>query len=190
MAEAVRLFVAIELTTEVKKALQAAQRQLQAFSRDVRWAAPEQMHLTVKFLGDTPDDQAEAVCGAAAEIASQVSPFNLELEKHGCFPPRGAVRIVHRAVAPNQALQHCSEFAETAYEALGFPREHRPFSPHLTIGRVRQDGSRGALRRAVEDLRQEPVGQPAEGLVVVRSELGRGGARYSNIVEHRFTGSR
>ena len=184
-----RLFVAIELDREVKQALIDVQGQLGEFSRVARWARPEQMHLTVKFLGETPDQKVEAVCAAAGRVAGQVGPFQITLTDCGCFPPRGAVRIVQRGLADEtQTLHRCRDLCEETFAELGFERERRAYAPHLTIGRVRDDRTGGQLRAAVEGITCQPISQSVEALCVVRSELSPGGAKYTNIAEHKFTG--
>jgi 2'-5' RNA ligase len=185
----VRLFVAIELVKSVKDALQSVQGRLQEFSRDVRWARPEQMHLTLKFLGDTREEQVEAVCAAAGEVAAQVAPFEMSLVGCGCFPPRGAVRIVQCGVADQtQSLPRCAELCEQAFFELGFAKERRPFKPHLTIGRVRDDRTQGRLRAAVEAAECQSVSQQVDAIFVVQSELRPSGARYTNVVRHELSG--
>lgn len=185
-----RLFVAIELNEAIKKELQAVQDQLAEFNRTVRWAKPEQIHLTLKFLGEVPDQDTEGICQAAEEVASQCPPFELRLAECGCFPPRGPVRIVHVAVEDGeQTLQHCRDLCEEAYEKLGFACEVRPFSPHLTIGRVREDRTRGQLRSAIERASCKQLVQSVNSLCVVQSQLHPQGARYANVVCHELTGT-
>ncbi len=182
---AVRLFIAVEMTRQVRDELRSIQGRLREFAGDVRWTRAEQMHLTLKFLGDTPDEQVEAVCGAAGEVAAQLAPFELSLSLCGCFPPRGAVRIVQCGVADaSGSLQQAGELCEDAFDSLGFARERRPFKPHLTIGRVREDRTHGRLRTAVEQIEAKPVAQMVDAIAVVRSDLHPSGARYTNVVCH------
>ncbi len=184
-----RLFIAIELSEAVKAALKAVQDSLGEFTREVRWARPEQIHLTLKFLGEVLDDQVEAVCAAAASVAGQTPPFEITLEACGCFPPRGAVRIVHCAVADRpHTLPKCNELCEGLYADLGFEREARPFRPHLTIGRVREDHTGGRLRAAVERTSCAAASQAVERLCVVQSVLDPTGARYSNVAAYGLGG--
>ncbi|MHC4093865.1 MAG: RNA 2',3'-cyclic phosphodiesterase, partial [Planctomycetota bacterium] len=138
------------------------------------------------------DDQVEAVCSAAGTVAGQVGPFELRLGQCGCFPLRGRVRIVHAGVADLSAggsLQRCRDLCEAAFAELGFARENRPFTPHLTVGRVKEDRTQGRLRAAAEQLSCETVTQSVKALYVVQSVLSPSGARYSNVVGHRLTGT-
>ncbi len=186
-----RLFVAIELDKRVKDELVAAQTRLREFDRTVRWPRPEQMHLTLKFLGEVPDDQVQAVCTAAQAVAAQVEPFEVYLASCGCFPPRGRVRIVHTGLVDRSQhnLQQCRDLCEREFAELGFAREHRPFTAHLTIGRVREDRTDGRLRAAVEHLSCEAVSQSVKALCVVQSILSPAGARYANVACHQLSGA-
>ena len=182
-----RLFVAIELDQALKRTLAKVQRRLEEFSRTVRWTRPEQMHLTLKFLGEVSDDEAGAVCAAAGRVARQVSPFDMKLTTCGCFPPGGAVRIVHLGLADAaNALDRCHELCEEQYERIGFARERKPFRPHLTVGRARQDRTGGRLRQAVAETSCEAVAQAVSSISVVQSELLPGGARYTNLVRQEL----
>ncbi|MCP4250103.1 MAG: RNA 2',3'-cyclic phosphodiesterase [bacterium] len=182
-----RLFVAIELDRRVKDSLTGVQARLGEFDGDVRWTRPEQMHLTVKFLGEVPDDQVEAVCVAAGTVAQGVDPFDIALDSCGCFPPRGRVRIVQVGMVDEAGcVQRCHDLCEQAYEALGFPCEQRAYTPHLTVGRVREDRSNGRLRERADRIRPQAARQRVAALCVVQSLLSKGGAQYNNLVRHDF----
>ena len=108
-----RLFVAIELTDEVRGALQEVQKALGRVTDGVRWVRPEQLHLTVKFLGETPDGEVSRVAEAVARSAARSRAFEMQLTECGCFPPRGPVRIVWVGTHdPSGALQECVNAVE------------------------------------------------------------------------------
>ena len=143
-----RLFVAIELSKKVRSALSRVQSKLQAECSGVRWVPPENIHLTVKFIGDVSDRDVDAVARAVAGVAAEVRPFDMEITGSGCFPPRGPVRIVWAGVGEESgALLGCAERLEDALWELGVAREPRRYSPHLTVGRVRRDVSEGSSIR-------------------------------------------
>ena len=183
-----RLFVAVELAKKLKDQLGAVQAALSEFSRDVRWPKPEQMHLTLKFLGEVPDERAADISEAAGVAAADSRPFEIRLGGCGCFPPRGRVRIVHVAVdEPSGALQECRDGCEKVFAGIGFAPERRPFSPHLTIGRVREDRTDGRLRQAVEGITPEVVVQSVDAIHVVQSVLTPTGAQYTNLSRHALS---
>lgn len=177
-----RLFVAIELADVVRKSLVALQERLKGKWPDVRWTSPQQLHLTVKFLGEVADGDVPAVCEAVAKGAASVPPFRLETGVCGCFPERGAVRIVWvEAVEPSGALRDCVQAVEAQLAPIGFAPEARPFAAHVTIGRVREDRSHGGLRAAVEASRASAAGQDVTRLVLMSSELSPKGSTYAVV---------
>lgn len=183
-----RLFVAIELNAQVKRAVAAVRDRLAEFDRAVRWVRPEQMHLTLKFLGETEDSRAADISKALAIVAEGAAPFDLVTTGAGCFPPRGKVRVVWAGLEDCDGLRTCQEGVEAALEPLGFARESRPFSPHLTVGRVQDDRSDGQLRERVAGLKIERISQPVDSIVLMQSELRPQGARYTKLGEWRLGG--
>ena len=185
-----RLFVAIELMDEMREALKEVQGALGRATDGVRWVRPEQLHLTVKFLGEVPDGEVPRVAAAVARSAERSRPFELQLTECGCFPPSGPVRVVwvgtHEA---SGALQECVNTVEDELEGVGFPRETRAFSPHLTIGRAKEGRSAGGMRAAVERCKVKPVRQSVEELTLMSSVLSPKGPTYNVVTKARLSGS-
>ncbi len=175
-----RCFVAIELPEAVRGALQDLQQRLASLDRAVRWTAPEHIHLTVKFLGEVRDAELARVCQAVSSAVARTRVMELQFQGTGCFPPRGSERIVWAGLpSPPEELLECQRAVEAAVAPLGFPPENRAYSPHLTIGRVRQADRRLNIRGVVRE--QDAFVAPAfvvRELVVFQSLLGPGGARY------------
>ncbi len=177
-----RLFVAIELDEPVRSALGRVQADLKARCDGVRWIPPHQLHMTVKFLGEVPDRDVAKLSEAVGSAASKAAPFEMDISGCGCFPPRGLVRIVWVGASdPAGALLKCVDALEAELETLGFPRERRPFSPHLTIGRVREDRSGGQIRAAVEVHTFESLDQPVGSLTLMSSVLSPKGPTYTPV---------
>lgn len=171
--ETLRTFVAVEISEEVRQRAIALVEVLRASQADVRWVAPETMHLTLKFLGDVPAVETPAVCRAVAEGVAGCKPFALEMRGVGAFPNAHRPRTVWLgAGAGSDALVELHKAVDRTLRALGYPREDRRFEPHLTIGRVR-DGRLGldVLAGLIGDLSAEPVGAWQVGEVVVFSSL-------------------
>jgi 2'-5' RNA ligase len=185
-----RLFVAIELDGRIKDALGRAQALLAAHDRAVRWVTRDQMHLTLAFLGEVPDGRVPVVCDAVRRAAGRCRPFDLTVSGGGCFPPGGGVRVVWVGVQePTGRLPSLQAAVAEELDAVGFPKEGRPFSPHLTLGRVRDDRTRGGLRADVGALSVPPLGQSVSAIRVVASELHASGARYSTVAECALAGA-
>ena len=137
--EQIRAFIAVELPPAVREAVEGVVRELRSGIGDgVRWVRPEGVHLTLKFLGDIDAGSVPAVSRAMAQCAASAAPFDLFLEGVGVFPNARRPRVIWiglgGALEPLLALQHS---IDRELEGLGFARERRPFTPHLTLGRVR-----------------------------------------------------
>ncbi len=184
----VRLFIAIELSDEVRAALTEVQAGIKKWSEMVRWIEPAQLHMTLKFLGEVPEEKVAAVSEGLTVAAGEVAPFDLSLTECGCFPPRGGVRIVWVAAHDESGrLAAIVEAIERQMEPLGFVREERPFSPHLTIGRVRDDRSGSQLRSAVQAAKARPVRQYVSHVTLMQSRLSPKGASYSVVSKASLT---
>jgi 2'-5' RNA ligase len=178
----VRLFVAIELEEAVRSALAKVQADLKGRCDGVRWIPSHQLHMTVKFLGEVPDRDVTKVSEAVNSAASKATAFALEISGCGCFPPRGLVRIVWvGANEPTGKLLSCVEAVEGELEAVGFARERRRFSPHLTIGRVRDDRSGGQIRTAVEAHTYSSLDQTVRSMTLMSSVLSPKGPTYTPV---------
>jgi 2'-5' RNA ligase len=183
-----RLFVAIELDEAVRSQLLKVRRSLEACCANVKWVRPELLHVTVKFLGEVPDPRVVEVSEAVSRAAAMTKEsFEFPLSTCGCFPPRGAVRVIWAGdSAANEPLAACVNAVETELGKIGQPRETRPFSAHVTLGRVNEDRSRGAIRTAVEGCTMARASQEVSSLVLMSSALSRGGPTYSVVSRARF----
>lgn len=181
---ALRLFVGIRLPPEVKAALGQTQTRLHREPAPVGWAAPETMHLTLHFLGNTDEALREPI-GAALRAALQgQTPFELRLGPAGVFPKPQRPDVVWQGLAGDvAALKQLQEQVVVALEPLGFKREQRPYSPHLTLGRVRRGAEPAALvslGTAVTALPAPPaLGWTVERVSLFQSELLPSGPRYT-----------
>ncbi|HEV2913333.1 MAG TPA: RNA 2',3'-cyclic phosphodiesterase [Pyrinomonadaceae bacterium] len=186
-----RVFCALELPSQVRERAASHIADLRGSLPQLRvgWESPEKLHITVKFLGEIEPGRAAEVSSAAERAALGVRPFDLSIEGAGVFPPRGLARVLWLGVADTSStLARLHSQLEDEYARLGFPIEDRPFNPHLTIARLRRpDGARelAALHR---EKGFAPAGFRVNSLVVLRSELGPGGSRYSELSRHPLTG--
>jgi 2'-5' RNA ligase len=135
-----RTFIAIELDENVRDGLARVQAKFkkQAPDGSVKWVNPEVIHLTLKFLGDTPVSKISKVADALAAACQGVDPFELSFEGRGCFPNLRRPRVIWVAVRDlsGSRLARMQAAVEQHVSPLGFPTEERGFSPHLTVGRV------------------------------------------------------
>ena len=141
----IRTFVAIELEAPVRQALAQAQAtlrgQLQKTVPDVRiqWVKPESIHLTLKFLGDIPEDRVPGIQAALARVASGHARFAVAVEGLGVFPDVRAPRVVWIGLTAHvDALTRLTADIETALVAIGCSPDPKPFHPHLTLARIKE----------------------------------------------------
>jgi 2'-5' RNA ligase len=139
----IRAFIAIELPPELKKELTKVETQLKINSSPViKWIEPGSIHITLKFLGETSDAILDDLILAMEESVVGVSPFKLDVRQLGAFPGVDRPQVIWVGVSGEmEKLKQLQKNLEKNTEQLGFKRESRTFSPHLTLGRVR-DGAR------------------------------------------------
>jgi len=131
-----RLFIAIELPDEVKRALAGLKTDIPG----ARWVPTDQIHLTLAFLGEVDEAVLERLAGELARI--QVPEFQLCFSSTGCFPDRRRPRVLWVGLEPEPRLKHLAVGVHEAVLACGIPQEERPFSPHITLARLRLSPSR------------------------------------------------
>jgi len=177
-----RAFVAILPPPEVREALSRAARSLPVIG--VRWVRPENIHLTLKFLGEISEEQAPQIASALAQVARLRRPFRIEPEGLGAFPSPERARVLWAGVGKGSAsLEELAAAVEEALFPLGFGREQRPFRAHLTLGRARGRPAR------LEAGRLDPgiPGFTAGSLHLMRSAQGPSGVYYESLAEHPFS---
>lgn len=185
-----RTFVAVELDEELRGNLAHLQRRLRdrVAPRSVRWVRPEGIHLTLKFLGDTPLAQVDEVKAALAQAVREVQPFTFTVENLGCFPNSRRPRVVWVGLhEPSGALHRLREAVEAQVAPLGFPTERRSFHPHLTLGRVQRYASTSEVREIGDVVSGSNIGIVDEMAVAavsyIKSELKPSGAVYTTLLE-------
>ena len=185
--ERVRSFIAVELPSAARDAVERVMRELRATAGDgVRWVRPEGIHLTLKFLGDIDVDSVPAISTALGRCADSAAPFDLYLEGVGVFPNARRPRVVWVGLGGAlESLQGLQQSVERELEALGFTRERRAFTPHLTLGRVRDGASAQqgrALSEAIAGASVQPgVVLPVRELALMKSDLQPTGAVYTRL---------
>jgi 2'-5' RNA ligase len=180
----IRSFISVPLDAALMAALEKLQRELRAGTA-VRWTKPAQIHVTLKFLGDVPEDNIPALEAALRTACAGAKPFEVSLEGLGCFPNERRPSViwvgVGKGIEPLQALQARIE-AET--QELTGHQEEREFKPHLTIGRVKSPNA-GELQRIGQAVQSAQVGTLGAWTVssvhLMKSELGPAGATHSEL---------
>jgi 2'-5' RNA ligase len=176
MSEAIRAFFAVELPAELRARLVTVLESLQAeLPGAVRWTPEENLHLTLKFLGELPAERLPKLVGSAAGKLASVEPFDVALGGLGAFPNARRARIVWVGVLEGQPpLARIARKLDASAGRVGVERERRPFHAHLTIGRLRTPARVPVERLAVPDFTPFSV----EEVVLYESRLSSTGATY------------
>jgi 2'-5' RNA ligase len=178
-----RLFFAIELGAPLLDLLDDATTTLRAEVPDLSWTTREKRHLTLKFLGDAPDDAAPRLVEAAERVGARHRPLEMSVREVGAFPNFRRARVVWIGVEQDPRLELLHHDLEIACEQAGFEVEGRPFRPHLTLARVRAplsiERARG-LARVARSVRLRATEQ-VNGITLIESTLAPSGAHYRRV---------
>ena len=181
-----RAFIAIDLPVAIRAALREKQQAFQAACPDASWTRPEGIHLTLKFLGEISEAQVKQVSDALSAL-ERFEAFEIGVEGFGFFPDARRPRVFWAGLQAPPALPELAARVETALESLGFPREQRPFTPHLTLARFKiprsQAALQGLLEREVGAVREPPLlGRFAVSeFFLFESKLSPHGAEYTKV---------
>jgi RNA 2',3'-cyclic 3'-phosphodiesterase len=193
----IRTFIAVELPDDLRRSVVRVQEKLKRAlpisgrQSDVRlqWVRAESLHLTLKFLGDIEESQLEPIRAALSGAVQAVPSFTMEVEGIGAFPDAHAPRVIWaglRAGPPQHALLTLASTVEAALVPLGFQTEEKPFSPHLTLARVK-GGSRALGKVLYHSLQAGPESSgalgtlPVESVALIKSELRPTGSVYTRL---------
>ena len=178
-----RPFLAIELPDSLRPGLAQVQEELKRSRAEVRWVPVGNIHLTLKFFGNVPDDEIEPLAAAAREAAAQAAPLQLQATSAGAFPSPNAPRVVWLGLGGDMVpLTQLFYRLEKAFAGLGYPAEGRAFNPHLNLGRVKSPANRDKLARLLEKL--PPLDWPpftVKELILFQSVLSPQGAKYTPL---------
>jgi 2'-5' RNA ligase len=174
----VRLFVAVELPEPVADAVAgiavAARERLPPAS----WVQRENLHLTLAFLGEVDEPSAGALEPALARAVGGQAPIAARIEGAGCFPPRGAVRVVWLGVEPAPALAELAERVRAAARRSGVAFDDKPFRSHVTLARCRRPWPPATRELWGERAPRPPIELEVRSVALVESERSPAGSRY------------
>ncbi len=196
-----RTFIALELNEALQQFLGDIISQISQELPDLRWVNPNGIHLTLAFLGELNDEQLIEAIHAAEAAAQKATPFKYRLKGLGIFGSVRHPRVIWMGVedlpsgkVQGSPLQHVHRVLTKELELRGFELEKRPFSPHLTLARIKQPLTLDAQQRLQRLLHSRLAGSssvfyPVNTLCVMKSELSRAGAKYTALKESSFSRS-
>ena len=184
-----RVFIAFELPKEIRAAISEYTQPLRSLPGRVSWVKPDNIHLTIKFLGDTPEKKNNDISGALREVARGVQPITATISGSGVFPNERKPRVLWIGVDEKSGvLQKLTAGIDNRMHDFCFKKEVRSFSPHLTIGRVRE----GGVDKIVAAMRERPfAAQEVEWneITLMQSELRPGGSLYTPLCKIKLGSS-
>ena len=182
-----RAFIAVEIPSEIHKAIESKTAPLRAAldASLVRWVPTDNVHLTLKFLGDVSPANVEMLSQMLSVEVGQHATFALKFGGLGSFPNPRRPRVIWIGIQAPAGLEALQHGIEAAAATLGYPSEERSFSPHLTIGRVKQNVSSAGVQKIRSALEQTKVGALGTAQVsavhLFKSDLKPSGAAYTRL---------
>lgn len=192
--EQIRSFIAIELPEEVRAGLRRLQNELKLPEHSfVKWVAPDGIHLTLKFLGNISPQKVTDITSVMEQASQGISPFHLEVTEVGAFPNMRQPRVLWVGIKGEiDKLVAWQQRLDNGLVPLGFAKEARAFTPHLTLARLREGCSPGDKRDFGEMVTKTPVEMSYKfnvtSLNLMKSQLLPGGAVYSRLAEVKLKG--
>ena len=186
-----RVFIAIDIDEQIRKMLGELQLELQTKAdikkSDVKWVRPDNMHLTLKFLGEIKDEQVPEVCNIVKDATNGHESFELAVESVGHFGGRSA-RVLWVGCGQNcSELRRVQEDIEQQLASAGWPEEKRDFAGHLTLCRVRNPKAGVKLAQLTEAYKDFKLGiMPADAVLVYQSQLRPTGPIYTVLGNYKL----
>ncbi len=180
----IRTFIAIEIPGEIRSQIAALQDQLKPLGGRVSWVKPENIHLTLKFLGDTDSALIEEIASQLQQSVVTFAPFEVLVAGVGAFPNQTHPRVIWVGASsqPAEQLKLLASRVDAVVSRFGFQKETRPFSGHLTLGRVKEPrGIAPTIERLKRNENFTAGGFLVQQFVLMKSELHPAGSIYTPL---------
>jgi 2'-5' RNA ligase len=187
----IRAFIAVSVSDEIRSAVHSVETELKSVGADIKWVRPENVHITLKFLGNIRQEDLEGLKSALTGAIEGECAFEATVDGLGTFPRGGGKpRVVWMGLeAGVEDLTRLAAIVEDACASVGFERERRPFAGHLTIGRSRRGGGRlRELAERVPQVRFNPLQLKVDEVNLVRSRLSPEGPTYTVLESFTLSG--
>jgi len=187
--DTVRAFIAVKSGENAEIALGNVLKELIKTEADVRWVHAENLHLTLKFLGNIKTELLETVTKTLEKISQGMKPINLNISGLELIPNPHYPRIVCAELGGEvDKLKHLAELVEMELVKLGFPAEKREFFPHITLGRVKSFKAKSSLVMKIRQLHKKDFAQICvESIFLMKSELNSTGAIYTELAKIKLS---
>ena len=183
--------MAVALPGPLKRAVGEVIIKLKESGSDIKWVPYENLHLTLKFLGATGEELIDEMKSALYKKLSHYAPFYIKIGGVGYFPGGRDPRVIWIGIEEQGSLADICRNVEEVMLKFGYPREARPFSPHLTIGRVRSPRRVAEVIKRLDEFRTIAFDEfEVKGVALMKSELKPGGAEYTCLAEISLEGEK
>lgn len=177
-----RGFIAIDITATPQ--ILTFENEIIKTDADVKLVEPENIHITLKFLGDTDEKYIEPIEQSMKEAVKTIKPFPITLRGTGVFPNQNYVKVLWVGIIDNGQIEPIAHAIDLSLAPLGFKKETRGFSPHLTIGRVKTARNKEKLLNIIQQYHEEAFTvQEVKSIVLKKSELTPKGPIYTSLKE-------
>lgn len=182
----IRTFIAIEISEDLRQELAEVQQELRESEADVKWVKPQNLHLTLKFLGDLPEEKTREVKEILENIARHTQPFEANFAGIGAFPKLDFPRVVWVGIEKGKdELIGLAKEIEEELTRLGIPKEKRGFSAHLTLGRIRSPKNKDRLKSIIQEIDFVAKNEiSVEEITLFQSKLTPQGPIYTALSKH------
>ena len=178
----IRTFIAVE--TPISKEIKQVINELKKTQIDAKLVEPENMHLTLKFLGDTDEDLIGDIEKTIKDSAKNIQSFQITLKNIGVFPNQNYIKVAWIGVENTETLKQIAETIDKKLQNLGFEKEKRPFSAHLTIARVKSARNKEKLIQLINKYQNTEFQKiQIDKIIIKKSALTQKGPIYTNLKE-------
>lgn len=182
-----RCFIAIEVPEPIKRDIGELIDILKKYNVDVKWVLHEKLHLTLKFLGNTPEVLLSKIRESLFNVVLSYEPFYIKICSTGVFPNRRHPRVIWVGVEDSGILKKLIRDIEDSMALLGYQKEDKEFYPHLTLGRVRSQKGIANIINELDNFKGRDFGSiNVESIKLMKSELKPKGAEYSCLYDIPF----
>ena len=183
MSDTIRAFIAIPLDPKIQHSIERMQDHLKKSNNDIKWVKPENIHITLKFLGDIDTKQINSIKQILSNCTHNTRPFKVELSQLGAFPNIDRPRTLWVGLKDSkQRLNQISMSLEKTLGKIGFQTDQKPFSSHITIGRIRSSKNIDALSKSMSSYQiSENCTQTISKIILFQSTLCSEGPIYQSL---------
>ncbi|HDN97942.1 MAG TPA: RNA 2',3'-cyclic phosphodiesterase [bacterium] len=181
-----RLFIGIRISDEIKEKISSLERKIKEKLKEARIVPSENLHITLKFLGEVEKEKVGLIGDVIEDISSNFPPFDMEVKGIGKFPEKGKIRVLWVGADADDNLRNLNKIIEERMEKLSFPRENR-FKEHITIARFKSNPNNERLAEFLKKYKESVWGKmKVENIEIIESILKPDGPVYKTLKSYKL----